>query len=127
MLPHQRPANPSAGADNSGFIRAAQRLRDTLSYVDRELGAGYADAHPSLIAALAQSAAIDACADSLGYMLDELRDTLRSALPQPSPGADALLGRELINEASGGLPKSALELRATLGRRKRHFRKVPVD
>jgi hypothetical protein len=36
------------------------------------------------------------------------------------------LGRELINGASGGLPESALEPRAALGRRKWHFRKVPI-
>jgi hypothetical protein len=77
----QRPAESPAGADNSAFIRAAQRLRDTLNYIDRELGEGYADAHPSLIAALAQTAALEACADSLGYALDELRDALH-----PSPG-----------------------------------------
>src|SRR6516225_1508502 len=34
------------------------------------------------------------------------------------------LGRELINGACGGLPESALERRAALGRRKWHFRKV---
>ena len=41
-------------------------------------------------------------------------------------GTGEQLGRELINEASGGLPESALEPRAALGRRKRHFRKVPI-
>jgi hypothetical protein len=65
------------------FIRSAERLRDIVAYLDRELGEGYAATHPSLIAALAQTDAIDAGADYLGYALDELRDTLRSALQQP--------------------------------------------
>jgi hypothetical protein len=38
---------------------------DVVGYIDRELGEGYASAHPSLVAAMAQSAAIDACADAL--------------------------------------------------------------
>jgi hypothetical protein len=33
------------------FIRSAQRLRDVVQYLDRELGEGYAEAHPSMGAA----------------------------------------------------------------------------
>jgi hypothetical protein len=80
-LHQQQRAESPAGADNSAFIRAAQRLRDVVAYLDRELGQGYADAHPSLIAALAQTSAIDACADHLGFILDSLQDSLRSDHP----------------------------------------------
>jgi hypothetical protein len=77
------------------FVKAAQRVRDIVEYLDSGMGEGFAASHPSLLAALAQTAAIDACADHLGYMLDELRDILRSALPQPchdvaAPGWDRL-------------------------------------
>lgn len=62
-----------------GAMTADEYLRSAIDHTDDQLGKGYAKAHPELIAAFMQTAAIDAGAGVIARAIESVSSTLGPA------------------------------------------------
>ena len=86
-LPHSDPDGSSRiSANNQTLMRqgpmtADEYLHSAIDHIDDRLGAGYAKAHPELVAAFMQTSALDQMSGIIARAIQDLGDVVGSIGP----------------------------------------------